>query len=607
MIEDKKEYLPVTTVANNYSIQEITSIFSEIDEKILSLHSCSSEDFMTLNAYFKKYYSDAKIISDNALDLFNIITNDQKRKEFIENLKKFRSQLQSLLDDYELFVNTTINSFEEMIQEMDKMFVTANNLKQDIMTLKLLVTNLKLDIIISTSPNGKIVSKTNDFSELIVQTKSFFIEFYSNSNSFKEKIKELVNQLIQQKNRSVKQINEIIAEINLSTNLLDDKYNEAIQQIPILTEITKNTSGSIDKIITNLQYQDIIQQKITHIQQTHKDILKKIDDIKSSENEAISTKKHFEWLDQIRDIACLQAAQLIHANKQYQKAIEIISGKFLEVGDEMTKISDLCNQLIGNSADSNSSYFETIREKLEAAEYFSEIFEKSINFVKEKTIYHQRQLNEVIDNYDELSDFIFTIEKSITRSLDNQTSLEIGEYASTTNQIRSTLAEIKSINNLYHSQFEKIKKISFHGNKSGNIPSKVDLINIQLKQFVNNCSDLIKDMFDNNENIFKIIAENQILSNIISADIKISLKQIKYYDLFDKVIEEIILKLNEINGKFEIIDGNEHLNKLEYLKSRYTMESEHKIHETLISDKKIDKFDFNSTGAEEDDDNLELF
>ena len=607
MIEDKKEYLPVTTVANNYSIQEITSIFSEIDEKILSLHSCSSEDFMTLNAYFKKYYSDAKIISDNALDLFNIITNDQKRKEFIENLKKFRSQLQSLLDDYELFVNTTINSFEEMIQEMDKMFVTANNLKQDIMTLKLLVTNLKLDIIISTSPNGKIVSKTNDFSELIVQTKSFFIEFYSNSNSFKEKIKELVNQLIQQKNRSVKQINEIIAEINLSTNLLDDKYNEAIQQIPILTEITKNTSGSIDKIITNLQYQDIIQQKITHIQQTHKDILKKIDDIKSSENEAISTKKHFEWLDQIRDIACLQAAQLIHANKQYQKAIEIISGKFLEVGDEMTKISDLCNQLIGNSADSNSSYFETIREKLEAAEYFSEIFEKSINFVKEKTIYHQRQLNEVIDNYDELSDFIFTIEKSITRSLDNQTSLEIGEYASTTNQIRSTLAEIKSINNLYHSQFEKIKKISFHGNKSGNIPSKVDLINIQLKQFVNNCSDLIKYMFDNNENIFKIIAENQILSNIISADIKISLKQIKYYDLFDKVIEEIILKLNEINGKFEIIDGNEHLNKLEYLKSRYTMESEHKIHETLISDKKIDKFDFNSTGAEEDDDNLELF
>ena len=566
MIEDKKEYLPVTTVANNYSIQEITSIFSEIDEKILSLHSCSSEDFMTLNAYFKKYYSDAKIISDNALDLFNIITNDQKRKEFIENLKKFRSQLQSLLDDYELFVNTTINSFEEMIQEMDKMFVTANNLKQDIMTLKLLVTNLKLDIIISTSPNGKIVSKTNDFSELIVQTKSFFIEFYSNSNSFKEKIKELVNQLIQQKNRSVKQINEIIAEINLSTNLLDDKYNEAIQQIPILTEITKNTSGSIDKIITNLQYQDIIQQKITHIQQTHKDILKKIDDIKSSENEAISTKKHFEWLDQIRDIACLQAAQLIHANKQYQKAIEIISGKFLEVGDEMTKISDLCNQLIGNSADSNSSYFETIREKLEAAEYFSEIFEKSINFVKEKTIYHQRQLNEVIDNYDELSDFIFTIEKSITRSLDNQTSLEIGEYASTTNQIRSTLAEIKSINNLYHSQFEKIKKISFHGNKSGNIPSKVDLINIQLKQFVNNCSDLIKDMFDNNENIFKIIAENQILGNIISADIKISLKQIKYYDYFDKVIEEIIFKLNDINRKFQIIDGQDDILIVEYLK-----------------------------------------
>src|SRR5208283_3175412 len=171
MAEDKNEFIPVQAFPNNYSIQEITNIFSEIDEKILSLHSCSSEDFLTLNAYFKKYYTDSKTISNNARELFNIITDEQTRNGFILNLKKFGSQLQALLDDFESFVTNTIDCFEEMIQEMDKMFVTANNLKQDVMTLKLLVANLKLDIIISTGPKGRIVSKTNDFSELIIQTK----------------------------------------------------------------------------------------------------------------------------------------------------------------------------------------------------------------------------------------------------------------------------------------------------------------------------------------------------------------------------------------------------------------------------------------------------
>ena len=68
------------------------------------------------------------------------------------------------------------------------------------MTLKLLVANLKLDIIIFILPEWvKLSSKTNDFSELIVQTKSFFVEFYKHSDIFKDKIKELVINLFKRR------------------------------------------------------------------------------------------------------------------------------------------------------------------------------------------------------------------------------------------------------------------------------------------------------------------------------------------------------------------------------------------------------------------------
>ena len=606
MIEQNSDKNSALAFLSTFSIQEITNIFGEIDDKILSLHSCSSEDFLTLNSYFKKYYADSKVISSNATNLFNLVTDEGKRKFFINQLNDFSHNLQDLLVNYESFVNSIISSVEQMIQEMDKMFVTANNLKQDIMTLKLLVTNLKLDVIVSISRDDNIAQKANDFNELIVQTKSFFIEFYKHSNLFKDSLKILNMELILQRSKNVQNINDTINEFKLTTILLDRQFNEALQLVPRLSESTTNTSTSIDKIITNLQYQDIIRQKIDHIQQTHRDILKKINDIKESDNEETNLENKLKWFIQIRDIAGLQAAQLIHANKEYQKAIEIISEKFLEVGNNMTSISELCMNLAGNQNGSSVTYIEEVKIKVERTAYISESFESSMSFISDKTIVQENQLKNVVDNYEELSDFIFTIEKSIIKSLNHNKSSEIEQYQATSHQIRSILEEIRNINTQYQNQFSKIKEISF-----SNISSEIDPIvkfNSKLKQFKTNSDQLVFNLVENNENIFKIIVENQVLSGKISSDIKTSLEQIKYYDYFDKVIEEIIFKLNDINKRLHYIDEAENNNhSLDYLKQRYTMQSEHLIHDSMSNENEVGKFDFNSTGTEEDDDNLELF
>jgi hypothetical protein len=601
---DKNQF---SALLNAYSIQDITSIFDEIDEKIISLHSCSSDDFLTLNAYFKKYYADSKTISNNANELFNLITNKEKQQLFLENLKNFQDTLRSLLELYEKIINQIIDSIQMMILEMDQMFVTANNLKQDLMTLKLLVANLKLDVIVSTAPISKFGRKTNDFNELIIQTKSYFVEFYKHSTQFKEYIKSFNEQLIQQRDRNIQHINEIINDINHTTNLYDQKNNEAIQLIPKLSENTQNTSNSIAKIITNLQYQDIIRQKIDHIQQTHKDILEELGKIQASDDEETNIKNRINCYIQIRDIAGLQAAQLIHANKEYQKAIEVISGNFLEVGSDMTKISDLCHSLIGNTNGLSGSHFDEIREKIEKTEYFSEGFLKSLTFLKEKTKIHATQLYELTNNYDEFSDFIGTIDKIMTRSLDNQTRFEVEQFEKTSEQIRTILSELRSLNNHYQSQFTKIKALypcdyQDETNPVGAIENKLQFFNTQ-------CEQLIGNLFETNENIFKILSDNQTLSKNLSLDIKTSLEQIKYYDYFDKVIEEIILRLNAINMKLQNVDETSEESRqkhLEYLKSRYTMESEHIIHDHITKND-IDILHLNSTGSEEDDDNLELF
>jgi hypothetical protein len=594
-----------------YSVQEITNIFSEIDEKIQSLHSCSNEDFLTLNAYFKKYYADSKTISANAGNLFNIITNPENRISSFLQLENFQKSLRQLLNFYETNQSNLVQSFDETTLEMEKMFVTANNLKQDLMTLKLLVTNLKLEIFISADPTNRMARKASDFNELIIQTKSFFVEFFKNSNQFKDLIKTISTQISQQSARNVININDLLSNIFYSSNLLDQKYEEAKQNIPKLSENTKNTSDSIAKIITNLQYQDIIRQKIEHIQITHKEILRELRGIKDSDDEKTKMQQRLKWFVQIRDIAGLQAAQLIHANKEYQRAIEVISGRFLEVGNDMTRISDLCHQITGN-AGKKFSHFDEIKENFEKSSQLGETIRKSIQFSKNKIDLLQNQLSEIITKYYELSDFIKTIDKSITRSIDKQDASEGEHFENTIKQIRNILVEMHTINNLYQSQFEKIKQICENIAETNVQPNENNrMLDHAIFEFLERYNELNNNLNVTNENIYKILDENQQLSYKISEDIKSSLEQIKYYDYFDRVIEEIIQKLNEINIRLQNIDesiaaGETH-QTLETLKQRYTMQSEHVIHDNISVHKNIDLQHLDSTGVDEDDDNLELF
>lgn len=596
-----------STLLNALSIQEITTIFGEIDDKIISLHSCSSEDFLTLNAYFKKYYTDSQNISTNAKNLFALITHVENKESLFKKLDEFQKCLQEVFQQYESYQEQIIVSFDQMIQEMEQMFVTANNLKQDLMTLKLLVANLKLDIIVSSSSSEKMTQKANDFNELIIQTKSFFIEFFKNSNEYKNLLKTTSSQLIQYRDRTIQHYSELQNEIKYSTALLDKKYDEATQFVPLLSEITQNTSSSIAKIITNLQYQDIIRQKIDHIQQTHKEILRELFEIKESDDHQTRMENHLKCYIQIRDIAGLQSSQLIHTNKEYQKAIEIITGKFLEVGREMTNISELCMQITGGM--NNKSHFDEIREKFEKTSYLTELFAKSINFSKEKLVVAEKQFDEIYNNYMELSDFIKTIDKSINRAIDKQLPTEIENLESTIQQISNILNEIHSINNLYQSQFEKIYQfrndISISNTKQ---VTKIKNLETNQNTLSGYFDGIIETLNNANEKIYKIISENQTLSQRISLDIKTSIEQIKYYDYFDKEIEEIISKLNEINLKLQNIDeANENNLDIDYLKKRYTMQSEHIIHDTISGHNNLNLESLGSTGVDEDDDNLELF
>jgi hypothetical protein len=110
--------------------------------------------------------------------------------------------------------------------------------------------------------------------------------------------------------------------------------------------------------------------------------------------------------------------------------------------------------------------------------------------------------------------------------------------------------------------------------------------------------------------------DDKYLNQPSYGDIKNSIHAVKYYNYFEKTIEEIIEALNTVyqklyNDSMNLSDTTKF--SLEHLKKRYTMESEFLIHDYVVNskldsinkvqhdiNKKVDKHKTN-------DDNLELF
>lgn len=499
MKETNKDNTQLSTLLSAYSIQEITSLFAIIDEKILALHNCSSDDFLSLNAYFKRYYKDSKIISQNASDILNTITDQEKKDEIFNALSHFHIELSAHLKEFENLAQKLNEGFENVVRDVEHMFVPSNNLKQDLMTLKLLVANLKINITVSAVP-VRMQKKANDFNEIIIQTKSFFNEFYKNFNLLKSQLKENINYIYELEQKNSDNIGEILIDLQNSSSLFNQKYQEAQLLLPKLQESTEATASNIGKIITNLQYHDIIRQKIEHIQQTHKEILKELNAV-SSESDEISLQNQVKCFLQIRDIAGLQAAQLIHANKEYQKAIEVISEKFLQVGNEMTVISEMCHKFITSANNSSQSHFKDIIDKIERTSYFIDIYAKSLNLLKDRYIQSKNKLNEILYSYFELSDFVSTLERNILKSLDTQPIPE-NEY-NTITQIKQILTDMKSNLHQHEVLFENIKKEFSQAENAVEKYYKNGTVAENLKEFSSMSERITNFLKDSNQKVTK--------------------------------------------------------------------------------------------------------
>lgn len=577
---------------NNSLKYHLSTIFSEIENQISTLQHFSTNDFGSFNEKLKQYNETVKKINNNSIDVLNILDSDST-SDYFTQLNFLHYKISLYVELFEEKIKEQIDKIEVNLKILNSIQLPLKNYKQNLITLKYLIANIKLNLLYEkndTNIYDDLIQIESAVKEVIV----LLPEFDEGLEKIKANIFLTLVAFKQYRERSVLNSSIIMHQTNFCLNLLNAKHSNIVHQVVELREKTKSCSDNVSKIIVNLQFHDIIRQKIEHVQTANSKILDEVF------NEANEDEVNF---NKIKDVTELQIAHLLHTNQKYQSAIETIIEQF----------TDIVNNLASSIPTHRGS--EEINYKLPFS-YSEDDFVDGVEIIN--------NLNVTIDEFsmkiEKIKVLIDKIKTKNTNVFDKHNSLNtitlnfIDKYKNNEkfkDDSQKLLLHLKNTQ-VFQKNQDVLKNVF---DDMYNISD--DFLNIEIeeekhksfKEIIQNLGENVTNSVENlkniNNEVIDKLTDNYKVSNYLIVDIRYAVKNVKYYDYFEKVMEtEILDKLNQLNNQLssEIkndlgYDKKEFLSKFE---SNYTMQSEREVHNSI---NKTDNQEVTNT----DEDDVEFF
>lgn len=582
---------------------QIIDTLKTIDFKIGSLHTISSKDFLYFNKLLKEYYKRIKEIADANNAISDFFSKDLQ--QITDKLKENNQFQKKIIDEAKLNANKILDFITLTHSSFDLLIVPFHNYKQNHITIKYLLANIKLHLTYIDVSNKTELQQSVSLVDKIIDTiQGKFESVEIESDNLNKNILAIKNNEFIEKSLGSVEAYEQLKMISNEIRKLSYEEFWPENFVANLSRRTQNCFANMGEIITNIQYHDIIRQKMEHIQLSQKELIKGLTDLETVKFSDEYIDEQLNFVAKIPEITDIQVAQLLYTNKDYQTSIEKITVKLIEVGREMKELYSIYNNLI----DSNKQFEDSFLNQATQSQQIFDSYQSNFTTDWEKS---SHQFENLTGHYQSLKDKfsgIFENEKELRVEIKNFEKLlkANGKYfgIELMSRLIILLSELQLNSNSLKTNLNNITQ---------NFTSLNKLV-VTFKPKVTNQIDGDTALENLEGALLKITGLSQNYSAIsiqISDEITASLKNIEYYNFFKNTVEEIVAHLNDVNKKVNydqlknlVGKNSDVLQKLERL---YTMKSERDIHaQTVEHDSSLlDNAEEQNNATFEDD--IELF
>jgi len=570
-----KNKLIIDHLLNAYSVDAIISSFYAIDARIIALIKCASEDFIHFNTVYRKYHEEINLLSANSRRLYTCF-NEEMNYQYAAEIRNSVTLLFDNLYRFENLIEFNRKVHEQVLQKLEQIFIPVQIFYQNLNTLRLLSANLKLD----PDLHGQHGERMNRNIEDIFLTYPDFLESL-------KKLKKFVS-------------NSCIAIGSLKKNYLDSAYHilsfclhitdtilhkekQAKEFKPVLEKILVQTRVISSGIINHLQCQETVQQKIEHVQGIHKEIIKKLSFLVNRTGQADYELTRAKLFFHIKEVALLQSAQMVHANREYQKAIEVVPTEFFRLGDCIREIDILYQTFStpdkaidgnGFDADLNIRKEVNLYNEIDATH---NIFRLQTEAIIQRLLNFTNSFTLILKTCSDFQRIIDTIKQQRHTPNGDESATIVLQMSEVAAELLHTINSVKTILD-ENADAASLLRHKYNNEYLGNHYEGIQ------KEEVKALSNAFRELNYVNREVLQVLnAKRNSLQ--IPSGLKESIESVRYYTYFESEITHIIQCLNEISDRMNAGDAvlmKEDAERIDSLQEYYTANSEHRVHDTVI-------------------------
>ena len=557
------------------SVEEIVALFQDVDQKIQGLHQCSADDFLGLNAKFKNFYKESKSVSSDATSLLALFSYEQNEQLQAE-LTAGHAELQQSFASMKTLQYETLPLVHDLQEALGTYLFPLRHIGNEFGILKIELLALEVSFKTALSQNNfdavgfqQLINDWENFVSEVAETKK-------STQSFQQECDYSLHHIELIGRRGLRSLTTLIDLIEQALVLFNAKQKESNQNLPAIRAKSDSVAKSIADVITSLQYQDIIRQRMEHIQQAHVQLLDDLSKIDLQETPNAWT----QVLLQVRDISAMH---------------------FRTIAKEMTGVAMICRNTMNNGDEGEQK--STITELVDrfgrtdillanVLDVFPEC-SREIVLICDGTLALEKRIRRLIDAFSRLSvqveTFLTPYRKELGRQIEH-CMLHVDEMLGAMRRNMESVSVqtsvlLKTIDGLENG----VKKLA---------DSELLWEYVQLN--VQRVNSISTRFFSTEQESNSLLRKIETTCRSISDETQAALDAVRYYEFFEHIVAEIVQGLSSMSSRIcSVVDVDGH-GDMSAVRDLYTMESERKIHDQFLGSSEEE-------AVADDDDDLELF
>nr|WP_246551272.1 methyl-accepting chemotaxis protein [Geobacter hydrogenophilus] len=596
--------------------QALSAQFEAWHQQLLSIggrlalfNGSTEEEFLAIGARLHDFYGRAGEIEGMSRQVADLILGDEISRDMaalhgiVDRIADYLTRAEAESDQSATTLKTILSHISHVDEPLD-------GFRKIIKNLHMLSTAVKIESARLGEGAAGFNTLADDVERLSVSIKEKSVAILGERETLSARIGGTLARVTASEAEQRKNVHQILDKTRESLDTLAEIHGRCSEAVGIVTSSSAETAESIAEVVTSLQFHDITRQQIEHVKEALDDLVP---------NLAGQAADPVKGAGEVADVCELQEAQLRHARDELSSAVVRIVENLRAIARQQTRLSDETRVMAGTADQAGSSFFADMESGMgRVTDVLSDNAAANRNLASamETVVASVRDIAGFVTDIEEIGSEIelIALNSQVKAANTGEGGAALGVLAEA---IQHLSVDARARTGAVSDTLRKVTEVT--ESLSREIDTDVSVIAEEVDGFIGEIRSLVGSVRGVNERLLDLLCRLDSAVQSLSHDIDQATAVMTVHETSAALIDEVLAEINGVVGAVRpfapATTAHAKELRLRELAERYTMHSERKVHDAMISGngarvEPMPALFAASAGVADDDglgDNVELF